>query len=107
MELVPGTCLEKQRCIYDGYNVADALGFVNLEMYNHVWQVNVQMKHDIYSTNMVTLKDVDDQDAGPTPDNAGLQPMFYHQLPPGLHLEVILSFNVVVVLGLDNWMGAN
>ena len=41
MELVPDMCPEKQRSIYDGYNVADALGFVNLEMYSNVWQANV------------------------------------------------------------------
>ena len=29
MELVPDMCPEKQRSSYDGYNVADALGFVN------------------------------------------------------------------------------
>ena len=28
MELVPDMCPEKQKSIYDGYNVADALGFV-------------------------------------------------------------------------------
>ena len=40
MELVPDMCPEKQRSIYDGYNVADALAFVNLEMYSKVWQAN-------------------------------------------------------------------
>ena len=98
-------CPEKQRSIYDGYNVADALGFVNLEMYNKVWQANVQMKRDIYGANMVTLKDVGDQDAGPAPDNDELQPVFYHQLPTDLYLEVIHSFNVVGVFGLDSWRG--
>ena len=39
--------------------------FVNLEMYINVWQVNVQMKRDVYGANMVTLKDVGDQDACP------------------------------------------
>ena len=48
MELVPDMCPEKQRSIYDGYNVADALGVVNSEMYNNVWQANVQMKRDIW-----------------------------------------------------------
>ena len=28
IELVPDMCPEKQRSIYDGYNVADAFGFV-------------------------------------------------------------------------------
>ena len=58
------------------------------------------MKRDIYGANMVTLKDVGDRDAGPTLDNDELQPVFYHQLPPGLHLEVIHSFSVVGALGL-------
>ena len=75
-------CPEKERSIYDGYNVADASGFVNLEMYSHVWQANVQMKRDIYGTKMVTFKDVGDQDAGPAPDKEELQPALYHQLPP-------------------------
>jgi len=47
MELVPDMCPEKQRSIHDGYNVAHALGFANWEMYNNVWQANVQMKCDI------------------------------------------------------------
>ena len=37
MELVPDMCPEKQRSIYDGYNIADAVGSGNLEMYRHVW----------------------------------------------------------------------
>ena len=37
MELVPDMCPEKQGSIYDGYNIADALGFVTLESYNKVW----------------------------------------------------------------------
>ena len=93
-------CPEKQIRIYDGYNVADALGFVSLEMYINARQANIQMKRDNYGTNMVTLKDVGDQDAGPAPDKEELQPAFYHQLPPGLHLEVIHSFNVVGSLDL-------
>ena len=36
MELVPDMCPEKKRSIYDGYNVADALGFVTLESYSKV-----------------------------------------------------------------------
>ena len=68
MELVPDMCPEKQRSIYDGYNVADALGFVNLEMHSKVWQANVQMQREIYGARMVALKDVGDQVAGPTPD---------------------------------------
>ena len=51
MELAPDMCPEKQRSIcnlYDGYNVADALAFANLEMNNKVWQANVQMNRDIY-----------------------------------------------------------
>ena len=58
MELVPDMCPEKQRSIYDGFNVADALAFANLEMYSKVWQANVQMKRDVYGARMVTLKDV-------------------------------------------------
>ena len=100
MELVPDMCPEQQRSIYEGYNVADALVFVNLEMYSKVWQANVQMKRDIYGARLVTLKIVSDQDAGPAPDKDELRPVFYHQLPPGLHLEVIHSLNVVGVLGL-------
>ena len=46
VELVPDMCPEKQSSIYDGYNVAHALGFVSLEMYSNVWQANVQMKRD-------------------------------------------------------------
>ena len=94
MELVPDMCPDKQRSIYDGYNVADALGFVSLEM------SNVQMKRDIYGTKMVTLKYVGDQDAGPAPDKEESQPAFYHQLPPDLHLEVIHSGNAVGALDL-------
>ena len=105
MELVPDMCPEKKRSIYDGYNVADALGFVTLESYSEVWQANLQMKRDIYGARMVTLKDVGDQDAGPAPDKDELQPVFYHQLPPGLHLEVIHSFNVVGVLDLTAGWG--
>ena len=77
VELVPDMCPEEQISIYDGCNVADALGLVNLEMYSKVWQANVQMKRDIYGANMVTLKDVYDQDAGPSPDKE-LQPVFYY-----------------------------
>ena len=67
MELVPDMCPEKQRSIYGGYNVVDALGFVNLEMYSKVWQANVQMKRDIYGARMMTLKDVGEPDAGLAP----------------------------------------
>ena len=80
MALVSDMCPEKQS-IYDGYNVADALGLVNWEMYSIVWQANVQMKRDIVGANMVTFKDVGHQDAGPAPDKEELQPAFYHQLP--------------------------
>ena len=69
-------------------------------MNSNVWQANVQMKRDIYGANMVTLKDVADQDAGPAPDKEELQPTFYHQWPPGLHLEDIHPFKVVGVLDL-------
>ena len=55
---------------------------------------------------MVTWKDVGGEDAGPTPDKEELQPAFYRQLPPGLHLEVIRSFTVVVVLDLTLGRGA-
>ncbi len=58
------------------------------------------MKRDISGANMVTLKDAGDQDAGPAPDKEELQPAFYHQLPPDLHLEVIHYFNVVGLLDL-------
>ena len=100
MELVPDMCPEKKRSIYDGYNVADALGFVTLESYSKVWQANLEMKRHIYGARMVTLKDVGDQDAGAAPDKNAAQPVFYHQLPPELHLEVIHSYNVVGVLDL-------
>ena len=63
------------------------------------------MKSDIYGAHLVTLKDVGDQDAGPVPDKEELQPVFHHQLPPNLHLEVIHSFNVVGAFGLDSWRG--
>ena len=75
MELVPDMCPEKQRSIYDGYNVGDVLGCVNLQMYSKVWQANVQMKRDIYGARMVALKDVGDQDAGPAPRTDELQPV--------------------------------
>ena len=100
MELVPDMCPEKKRSIYDGYNVADALGFVTLESYSKVWQANLEMQRHIYGTRMVTLKDVGDQGAGAVPDKNEAQPAFYHQLPPELHLEVIHSYNVVGVLDL-------
>jgi hypothetical protein len=64
------------------------------------WQANVHMKRGVYGTNMATLKDVVDQDAGPAPDKEELQPVLYHQLPPDLHLEVIHYFNVAGVLDL-------
>ena len=76
MELVPDMCPQKQKSIYDGYNIADVLAFANLELYSQVWQANVQMKRDIYGANMVTWKDVGDQGAGPAPDNEVLQPAF-------------------------------
>ena len=106
MELVPDMCPEKQRSIYDGYNVADALGFVTLESYSKVWQANLEMKRHIYGARMVTLKDVGDQDAGTAPDKNEVQPVFYHQLPPELHLEVIHSYNVVGVLDLTSGGGS-
>ena len=34
----------KQRSIFDGYNVAKALAFVNLEMYSKVWQANAKTR---------------------------------------------------------------
>ena len=74
-------------------------------MYSKVWQASGQMQRDIYGARMVTLKDVGDQDAGPAPDKDELQPVFYHQLPPGLHLDVSHSLNVVGVFGLDSWRG--
>ncbi|MFM7979129.1 MAG: hypothetical protein ACKPKO_07410, partial [Candidatus Fonsibacter sp.] len=52
MELVPDMCPVKQRSTDDGYNVADALGFVNWEMYNKVWQASVQMKRGTYGANI-------------------------------------------------------
>ena len=103
MELVPDMYIEKQRSIYDGYNVVDAFGFVNLQMYNKVWQASVQMKRDIYGAYMVTWKDVGDKDAGPSPDKDELQPAIYHQLPTYLYLYVIHSCNVVGVFGLRGW----
>ncbi|MFM7980807.1 MAG: hypothetical protein ACKPKO_15955, partial [Candidatus Fonsibacter sp.] len=57
-------------------------------------------KRNIYTTNVVTLKDVGPQDAGPAPENDELQPVIYHQLPTELDLKVINSFNVVGVLDL-------
>ena len=76
-----------------------------MEMYSKVWQANVQMKSDIYAAKMVTLKDAGDQDAGPARTRRSLHPMFYHQLPPDLHLEVIHSFSVVGALGLPTGWG--
>ncbi|MFM7987207.1 MAG: hypothetical protein ACKPKO_48635, partial [Candidatus Fonsibacter sp.] len=66
-------------------------------MYSKAWQANVQMKRDIYGANMVTLKDVGDQDVGPAPDKEELRPVFYYQMPLDLHLEFIHYFNVVGV----------
>ena len=106
VELVPDMCPGKQRSIYGGYNVADALGFVTLESYSKVWQANLEVKRDIYGARMVTLKDVGDQDAGTAPDKNEVQPVFYHQLPPELHLEVIHSYNVVGVLDLTTGGGS-
>ena len=76
MELVPDMCSEKQRSIYDGYNVGDALACVYSEMYSEVWQANVQMKRGIYGTKLVTLKEFGDQDAAPAPGKEELQPVF-------------------------------
>ena len=71
-----------------------------MESYSKVWQANPEMKRHIYEARMVTLKDVGDQDAGTAPDKNEEQPVFYHQLSPELHLEVIHSYNVVGVLDL-------
>ena len=78
-----------------------------MEMYSNVWQAKVQMKCDIYGTKMVTLKAVGDQAAGLAPDKQELQPVFYQQSPPGLHLEVIHYFNVVCVVDLSVGRGGS
>ena len=77
-----------------------------MELYSKEWQANVQMNRDIYGANMATLKDVGDQDAGPALGKEELQPAFYHQLPPDLHLEVIHSFNVVGALDMATGWGS-
>ncbi|MFM7986832.1 MAG: hypothetical protein ACKPKO_46715, partial [Candidatus Fonsibacter sp.] len=76
-----------------------------MEMYNKVWQADVQTNRDIYGAKVVTLNDVGDQDASPTPDKDALQPVFHHQLPTDLYLEVIHSFNVAGVLDLTDGVG--
>ncbi|MFM7984225.1 MAG: hypothetical protein ACKPKO_33375, partial [Candidatus Fonsibacter sp.] len=107
MAFVPDMCPEKQSSVYVGYNVSDVVGFVNLEMYSKVWQARVQTKRDIYGANTVTLKYVGDQYAYQPRKHDELQPVFYHQLPTELYLEVIHSVNVVGVLvltvGGDSW----
>ena len=105
-ELVPDMCPEKQRSLFSGYNVGDALGFINLEMYHQVWQADVQKKRDIYGARMVAVSEGDaiaNVAATPPPSTGKgeLEPVFYHQLPPDYYLEVIHSFNVVGVLGLS------
>jgi hypothetical protein len=98
-ELVPDMCPEKQRSYYKGYNVSDAMGFLNLEPYSKVWQAEVQKKRDIYGPQrMLTPKD-DSKDTE-TPKKDDLQPVFFHQLPVDYYLELIHSFNVVGMLDL-------
>ena len=97
-ELVPDMCPEKQRSHYKGYNIGDAMGFINLEPYSKVWQAEVQKKRDIYGARMFTTKD-DDKDTEP-PNKDDLQPVFFHQLPVDYYLELIHSYNVVGILDL-------
>ena len=106
MELVPDMCPEKKRSIYDGYNVADALGFVTLESYSKVWQANLQMKRDIYGARMVTLKDVGDQDAGTAPDKNEVHPMFLSPVAPGAPPRGHPLLQCGWCFGLDSWRGA-
>ena len=48
IKLVPDMCPETQRSVYAINYVANAVGLVNLEMYNNkVWQAGVQIKPDI------------------------------------------------------------
>ena len=97
-ELVPDMCPEKQRSLYTGYNIGDAMAFINLEPYNKVWQAEVQKKRDIYGARMLISKE-DDKDAEPTKKD-DLQPVFFHQLPVDYYLELIHSYNVVGMLDL-------
>ena len=41
-------CPEKQRSHDNGYNVGDAMAFVNMEPYNKAWQAEMQKKRAIY-----------------------------------------------------------
>ena len=100
-ELVPDMCPEKQRSLYSGYNVGDALGFINLEMYHQVWQAELQKKREIYGDRMVAASEPDTSEPNIPTSKIDLQPVFYHQLPPDYYLEVIHSFNVVGVLDLS------
>ena len=100
MELVPDMCPEKARSYYSGYNVGDALGFITLENYNKVWNVEVQKKRDIYGGRMVQLKDGGDEAAGPPSKQDDIQPTFFHALPPDYYMECIHSYSVVGVLDL-------
>ena len=97
-ELVPDMCPEKQRSLYTGYNIGDAMAFINLEPYNKVWQAEVQKKRDIYGARMLISKE-DDKDTEP-PKKDDLQPVFFHQLPVDYYLELIHSYNVVGMLDL-------
>ena len=101
MELVPDMCPEKARCHYTGYNVGDALGFINLENYGKVWQAENQKKRDIYGARMIQLKDGGDEAAGPLPKQDDLQPVFFHALPAEYYLECIHSYSLVGILDLS------
>jgi hypothetical protein len=101
MDLVPDMCPEKARVHYSGYNVGDALGFINLENYAKLWHAEVQKKRDIYGARMLQLREGADEAAGPPPKLDDLQPAFYHALPPEYYLECIHSYNVVGVLDLS------
>jgi len=97
-ELVPDMCPEKERSHYKGYNVGDAMAFINLEPYSKVWQAEVQKKRDIYGARMLTTKDEDKDTEPPSKDE--LQPVFFNQLPVDYYMELIHSYNVVGMLDL-------
>lgn len=99
-ELVPDMCPEKPRSKYSGYNVGDALGFINLENHSKVWQAEFGKKRDIYGPRMIQLKDSAEDAADPAPKQEDMQPVFYHQLPSEYYLEIIHSYSVVGILDL-------
>ena len=98
LELVPDMCPETQRSIDDGYNVADASGLSTWRCTTMCGRPFFQMKCDIYGGQYGDVKRMSvTKMQAQSRTKEELQPVFYHQVPPGLHLEATHSFNAVCV----------